>query len=224
MLVRVVFEMASPVILTDPLHLDAIITAVHPDAVDTTLVRTMDAKGSIKGLSLPLERAGLPASWVWCASAAYFPDTAKPFSGKYCRRKDEYDADWIGKNVLTIGGIYKNRVAAASGVATPEVCFLAVPTDTDELLALCRKVQGLGRLRASGYGMIRGVRLERVTRDWRDALVYAGKAMRTLPAEMLTSPAGKSVRIRPPYWARTDRVEGAEPGDEAVLSPEVGLC
>ena len=79
MLVRVVFEMASPVILTDPLHLDAILTVVHPDAVDTTLVRTMDAKRSIRGLSLPLERAGLSASWVWCASAAYFPDTAKPF-------------------------------------------------------------------------------------------------------------------------------------------------
>lgn len=117
MLVRVVFEMASPVILTDPLHLDAVITAVHPDAVGTTLVRTMDAKGSIKGLPLPLERAGVHGQWVWCASAAYFPDTAKPFSGKYCRRKDEYDADWIGKNVMTIGGIYKNRVAAAQKVA-----------------------------------------------------------------------------------------------------------
>ena len=224
MLVRVVFEMTSPVILTDPLHLDAVITAVHPDAVDTTLVRTMDAKGSIKGLPLPLERAGAHGQWVWAASAAYFPDTAKPFSGKYCRRKDEYDADWLGKNVMTIGGIYKNRVASVSGVATPEVCFLAVPKDEGQLLALCRRARGLGRLHASGYGLIRDVRLERVTRDWRDALVYAGQAMRTLPCEMLASDCHKSIRPQPPYWAKTGRTDGAEPGDEAVLSPETALC
>lgn len=224
MLVRVVFEMSSPVILTDPLHLDAIITAVHPDAVDTTLVRTMDAKGEIRGLPLPLERAGAGGTWVWCASAAYFPDTAKPFSGKYCRRKDEYDADWLGKNVMTIGGIYKNRVATVSGVAAPEVCFLAVPKDADQLLALCRKVQGLGRMRADGYGLVRDVRLERVTRDWRDALVYGGQAMRTLPAEMLASEVRKPVRIHPPYWAGSGRAKGAEPGDEAILSQEAALC
>lgn len=224
MLTRVVFEMASPLVISDPLHLDAIIMAVHPEAAETALVRTMDANEKFTPIQLPLERAGIDGDWVWCASAAFFPDTAKPYSGKYCRHKDALDGDWLKKNVMTVGGLYKIRVAGITGITTPEVCFLAATEQQEELLALCERVRGLGRLRNHGYGMIKKVRLEPVTRDWRDVLVYGGEAMRTLPHSFVTNPCHQQIRTQPPYWARTDRMKGVEPGDTAKLSSEVALC
>lgn len=225
MMVEVVFRMKTPLAVSDPLHLDALLTAVHPDAVDATRLYALEAFGKkAPVLPLPLKKAETDGAWVWCSSAAFFSDAAVNFSDTYCRRLGVADAAWLKRNVLTIGGLFKDRVAKALGIVSPEVRFLAETSDMDALEALLAEISGLGKFRAFGYGETDGFSVEPSSRPWTDCLVQNGRAVRTIPVAMLKNRPESSVRALPPYWSLRDRCAGADPGDEAVLAEEVRLC
>lgn len=224
MLYDVLFHLSTPIVVDDAIHLDALLMAVHPQAMQTPDVLRHLRDGNLPELPLPISRAAVGESWVYAASTIDLPPDAQPFSGMYTKRTTVEDAKNLQKNIMTIGGVFKDRLAKANGYICPTVSFTAETTDVNALRELCARVPNIGRLRGQGYGQVFSFDIQPRQRHWHETLCRDGMAVRNLPACFFHEEATSQINARPPYWGMSRRELGAAPGDAVTLRDEVTLC
>lgn len=224
MLHQVIFHLRTPLALTDPLHLDALLMAVHPQAKGVVDVNRDLTDSALVQLPLPLARVECGAQWLWCASSIDLDNDAKPFSGRYKKAISLDDGFYIRKNVMTIGGLHKDRISRIAGYVSKTASFLAASDDPAALAELCGQIKNLGKLRGMGYGQVVGVEIRPTKGGWRDALVRDGRALRNLPTCFVEEEATERIIVQPPYWGMYRREAGVSPGKPATLKKDVQLC
>ncbi len=220
----VLFHLTTPLVVDDAIHLDALLMAVHPQAVQTPEVLRRLRDGDLPDLPLPISRAAVGESWVYAASTIDLSPDARPFSGMYTKRTTVEDAKNLQKNIMVIGGVFKDKLAKANGYICPTVSFVVETPDVAALRELCARVQNIGRLRGQGYGQVFSFDIQPRQSHWHETLCRDGMAVRNLPACFFHEDASSQINARPPYWGMSRRELGAAPGDAVTLRDEVTLC
>lgn len=221
---KITYSLNSPVIISEPLHFDALLTAVHPKARPVYDVNHDLLNGEIPSLKLPVQKVVAPSGdWVWGASTINLED-ATPYQSKHTKRKGGVDMFGYISNIMTIGGMYKDNFVEDRGYIAPRVSFLAASENASALLEMAKKVGNIGKLRGMGYGEVKSVQIETYEGDWRDILVKSGRAVRNLPQAFLENLVESVVNILPPYWGIERRKIGAKPGDPITLRRDLKLC
>ena len=224
MLYDVLFNLQTPLVVDDAIHLDALLMAVHPQASQTPEVLRRLRDGDLPDLPLPIARAAVGESWVYAASTIDLPPDARPFSSMYTKRTTVEDAKALQKNIMTIGGVFKDKLSKANGYVCPTVSFVVETPDVSALRDLCAIVTNIGRLRGMGYGQVFSFDIHPHKGHWHDTLCRDGMAVRNLPSCFFNEKASSQINSRPPYWGMTRREFGAAPGDTVTLRHEVTLC
>lgn len=230
MVYKIAFIMRSPIILNDDLHLDSILSAVHPAMHNRTFLTRASLASDVTTAPLPIDSAKLNGEWIWCASCGIFPDDAQYFHDKFSKRTAIGDFNYLHKSVTPGVGPGRDRCETIYGAVAAEVMFYASIPDKmhfeNELCRLLKRVKYLGGMRKCGYGQIADFELEKTDEEWQDCLIRHGRAARILPVAMLDDYDDRDAtrnRVNPPYWMPSGARECVKPGAYAVLKPEVWL-
>lgn len=222
MVYKVSFKMRTPVILTSAIHFDALLTAVHPMMHNLDRVTKTSGAEKVVTAPLPIRKICKDGAWVWCCSAALFPDDSKFFNGKVNKVKNGIDYFYLKAKQQPATGIDRNRCDTIYGVTCREVYFLVESANPKELERICRRVRSIGGLRRMGYGEVTEIVYEECPElTWQDTLVKDGIALRNIPAELLENKANNMIVTRPPYWLAAHRRSGVAEGEEAVIKEEL---
>ena len=223
MVYTLTFYLRTPVILTAPLHLDALLSAVHPDMHGGGVVSKITDKSEIRQAPLPLDSAKLGRAWVWCASAAEFADDAQYYEDKFARRKTDHDYLYMrGRQTRTFGP-QKDLMAAVYGVVTPWVRFLASSANLHDLRHIAKRIKSVGAHREKGYGQVERMEIQPVDLDFTACLVDDGRARRNLPGTLAEGRIVSMVNVRPPYWHACTMEQGVTVGGKCRLREGVWL-
>ena len=223
---RLVVELATPAalygwpwVMLDGLIAHLALRERAPDRFRTLPTsRVYSLAELLGGEPLPLEQAG-PV----LAGSAWAPDAgARGYDVVFKR----FPRGWLPEHRL------RGRVSTAKGelrdwrvglvlVPARRVVFYGRgdPRAVERLVS--RGLAALGARRASGYGLVRSVRVERTGEDW--SLVGPdGRAARPLPVEMLEWHEGPLFYgvPSPPYWDRRRVTLMAAPGARVRLRRE----
>lgn len=223
MLYRITFKMRTPVIITDPLHLDALLMAVHPDSKSYEEVKNDIRHGRLVQPELPIQKVFAGDQYVYAASTIDLLG-AEPYTGKHTKRKGGIDMFAYVSNIMTIGGMYKDNLVEDRGYIAKSASFLAVSLHKAQLLYLVQRVTHLGKNRGMGYGEVSDATVEKETGSFRDTLVKNERAIRNLPQAFFMNEAESSIIATPPYWGLWRREMGARPGDFVKLRKDLSLC
>ena len=221
-IVKITMRVQSPLILSGPLHLDGLLSAVHPAMYNRCKPIRQDMDdAAIKAAPLPLYsiRSSETAeyNWVWAATVAELPETA-------IFNQDFLTKNWSGEDVRefrmavkTASGALRNRLITLPVILTPEIYFYCATKSIGELKRLLRRVQSIGGMRRVGYGVVSDWLVEPVELCWQDIIAKNGVARRNLPASFGEG-EGVSVNIHPPYWHKTTSKKGTSVGGRISLS------
>lgn len=227
MVFQLIFKVRTPIIVDGPMHLDALLAAVHPAAHNQEIFLTRrSAAEDVHQIPLEIDRAWMPGGmWVCCCSTADYSDDAKPFSTKLATAKKPQDYFYLNAMQTPRTGPGRDRLDTVYGVACSSVSFLVSARKASKLDRLAKRVKNIGGLRKAGYGeVVEYELLERPDLDWRDCLVSKdGFALRNMPAEMVESDEITSVVVRAPYWVSSMAVPGVTEGASIRLRSEVEL-
>lgn len=222
MIVKATAHVKTPICLSSPLHFDALLTSIHPAMHNLSSRPTrydVDSSSVIQA-PLPLCSArsndGDEYDWVWAATAAEFPDTAKIESDVIIKRWTAEDAESFRLVLSTATGSLRNRFIRFPIIVTPEVFFYCATSDVKELARILRRVKSLGGLRKSGYGVVSEWEIEEIDMDWQEILVKDGMARRRLP-ESFGLGESVSLSVKPPYWHKSTIVKGIDVGCQIEL-------
>lgn len=224
MLYKVSYTFYTPLIISEPLHFDALLMAVHPDAKMVYAVNNELKEEELKQLDIPLQKIKHPCGdWVWAASTIDLKNP-QPYSGKHTKRKSSIDMfNYVG-NVMTNGGLYKDWVIDDRGYIAEEASFIAASGNKALLLYLAGRVRHIGKLRGMGYGEVKDVKMRQYDGSWTDILIKDSRAVRNIPESFLKNEGESSIITHPPYWGMYRREMGAKPGDYISLADGLQLC
>ena len=155
MIARVRFSVAAPIITTAPIHLDALLTAVHPAMHNSGAVPTRGGSSKeLKHAPLRMDKAIVDDIWVWCCTAADYVD-ASPYHDHICKRKDGIDYFYVDRQQTPRTGPGRDRMDTVYGVLCSSVQFWASMFDSSiyEFERICKRVHSIGGLRKMGYGI-----------------------------------------------------------------------
>lgn len=224
MVYEVRFYVDAPIIVGSPMHLDAILTAVHPAMHNLSYINRFSNKNEIVVAPLPLDSAKIKGIWVWCATAADYGPSPQFFYDKFDKRADAMDYHNIQKRLTPRTGPGRDRMETVYGVVCEYVRFLASATNKNDLSRICRRVKAVGGLRKMGYGRVKELTFTETSQSWKSCLVRNGMAVRNLPAVMIkTAEKTVKVQVTPPYWLPDNMVEGVREGTICSISSEVWL-
>lgn len=222
-IVKLTAKVKTPIAINSPLHLDGLLSAVHPAMHNIENRPTRyDADGSTV-VQAPLPLCSIRSSggdlydWVWAASATEFPDTAMLEGDAIVKRWTASDVECFRLVLSTATGALRNRLVRFPIVVTPEVYFYCMTSNWGELRRIVRRVKSIGGLRKSGYGIIDCWEIESCDLNWREVIVKDGIARRNLPASF---GEGESINIstKPPYWHKSTITEGTRVGSKVNLN------
>lgn len=222
MIYRITYRVKTPIITVSPIHLDALLSAVHPAMHNIKAITRRSSRYEVITAPLPIDSARLGRDWVWCCTTADYSDDAIPYSDKITKRKTGIDYFYINGRQTPRTGTGRDRCDTIYGVVCSNVSFLASSSDKRELARICGRVKSIGALRRMGYGEVTEMEIEETNLSWKDCLVRDYRAMRAIPKNMLTHCKTQRVVVHPPYWLH-ERVEGVLPGDFAELRKDVTL-
>lgn len=205
------FRLSSPVVGTDPIHLDALVASVM---IHTCGMKARDNHGvgwePRDNLPLPLARYHWGEFW-WYRASAVWPNGEGSRVSWVKRWEREYeDLLDLGKatQVVTSLGRYKEAHVPMELVYVPELVFFAVG-DLGDMKHFCKKVKFVGKKSNQGYGFVEEVTIRALdidmdgyTMDW---CTEAGRPARNMPVgfceETGLNLIGKRLApYRPPYW------------------------
>lgn len=190
---------------SEPIHLDALLswTLAPRQRVHQHLSRDDDPKT----VFLPLMRHKAESGWFWKASAL-LPEGHQGEGLQHWRKRFRQSrADLCSGNPNLQNGTYREWNMPMPLILTRRMVAYA-DGNRKAVKKLLREVRYLGKKRAHGLGRIVSMDFEEMEEDF--SLVMEGQAMRWLPDDN----GSRLVRLRPPYWNRTDRVLCCEVGDE----------
>lgn len=220
--VDVTCHLLRPAVIDGPLHLDALLTARHPAMHTRDCSVTRKSGGRPMVAPLPLAVARIGGAWVWCASAACpaGPDGVAAI----VKRRDGVDYLMTQRTVYPSVGPDRDRLKRVMTVQALPPFRAAVlgPSDVKELRRLLRRVDQVGGLRKSGYGVVREWEVAEVEAVPETCLCIDGVTRRTLPVEMFAADAAPSVMsIIPPYWQTAEMWPAHPPGTKGELCKSI---
>lgn len=225
MVYEIIFRVSSPVILDAPLHLDGILSCVHPamNGRANQLNRTSSA-GEILSAPLPFDSARNNGTRVWCCSAGQFDQYAQDYiDDTIIKFTYPSDYDFLKMNHAPRTGPSRNQFKQIRGTLCSHVSFLFSSTQPNEIYRIAKRVRGLGALRKIGYGVVTSLDLQESNLDWTQCLIQQGRAMRNLPIEHIQNAKERLVCTRPPYWMPNNLEPGVLAGEECQLRDSVFL-
>lgn len=221
--VEVIAHLGAPVVVTDALHLDGILSAVHPDCVGGGLTRTC-AEDEIARPPIPLVARSAYGEEVYLCSAEEWPEGARRRSGHLTRRRDGDDLDRLTKPVQTASGPARDVLLRFPVVEAPWVRWIAVggPEGIERLI---RRARSVGSQRRQGYGeVLRWEVREMAEAKPMEAIVSSGAARRHLPAAWCEAPEIVDVgAVRPPYWHPSSRGPRVRRGTPTGIRGDIEL-
>lgn len=223
MVYRITYQLASPIITSTPIHLDALLAAVHPAMHNLPQLTKWSTAELARRAPLPLDSARILDTWVWCCTSADYSSDAQMYQDKYSKRKTGTDYYYLNARQTPRTGTGRDHCDTIYGVVCSSVSFWASSQDYKELTRICRRVKWIGGLRKMGYGEISGMELEETSLAWQECLIRDGRAMRNLPAEMVLNHCSDRVVVKPPYWLQARLRAGVLAGEPAELDREVWL-
>lgn len=218
-LVKVTYKMLTPVVMSSPLHFDGLLSAVHPAMHNMTKRPTRydeDAK-AIEQAPLPICSAKKGHQWIWAASAAEFPENAQIKNDAIVKRWTSEDVENFQLVLSTATGALRNRFVKFPIIVSPAVCFYCVTADIKELRRIAKRVNHIGALRKSGYGVVSNFEIEPMQEPLTTAICYNGIARRRLPASFGDCTEQSLQRIHPPYWSNCNKITACEAGSPFIL-------
>lgn len=219
----ITFYMQTPIITTTQIHLDAVLSAVHPAMHGKEIITKQSVRESITIAPLPIDSAKIERDWVWCCTAADYSSDAKPYYEKITKRKDGMDYWYINSRQTPRTGAGRDRCDAIYGVLCSAVNFWASTTNEKELSRICNRVKNIGGMRKMGYGAVTGFEIAKTELNWKECLVQKSVVMRNLPCAMVQEECQNRVYTHHPYWIPCNLNYGVEAGGRATLKSEVWL-
>lgn len=216
--------MSAPVIATEDIHLDSILYAVSPAAhnKDIHLTRLTPAY-SVPDLPIPIDCIRRNGCYIYCCSTAEFVGGQK-IVDTMTKRKDGYDYMYYHSRKTPKTGIDKDWMVKLYGVCCEEVSFLASSSNYSSLDRYVRRIKSIGGMRKQGYGEVSGYEIkERPELTYQDCVIEAGRAIRNIPQELLSTQCRSRCRVKPPYWLLDGKQVCAAVGDKATLRDDVVL-
>lgn len=221
--VEVTCRLARPAVLDGPIHLDAILTARHPAMHDRSRRLTRSCQEGLAVAPLPLAVARKGDVWVWCASAhAPIPDGFIAI----VKRRDGVDYHMTNKTVYPSVGPERDRLVRKPTINGPIVFRAAVPDEAGikELRRLLRRVEQVGGLLKSGYGVVHEWLVSEIDAPPETCLVDGDFTRRVLPEAMLAScTTPERMSILPPYWQQAETHLAYPVGIRGALCSEITI-
>jgi hypothetical protein len=220
--------LAAPVVTTDDIHFDGLLTSAHPRARSAAregLIGRDTPLASIPYIPIPLQRATARGLTLPLASAAQWPEDAKLAAEHVVKRRDGWDVEALRGPIHLGLGPGKNRMLRLPVILARTVAWWAMG-ERREVLRLVQRITHIGSWRAAGFGLVSSWRVETcdpATIDPRRVLVHEGVAQRHLPAEWCAGAETLGVGpIEPPYWhPGRDRPAVARAGTRVTLIREI---
>lgn len=219
---KIIFRMRSPAYLPEPLHLDGLLDAVHPNSHKRRRnINFMSSAKNVEPLSLPIARA----EGIYCCTAYQLPEEARLTTEVFTKRKTAGDETMMRRKFVRGSGAFKDSMIKNAVTLTPYVYFYAA---TDEkykyaLTSAFSDVSGIGSLRKMGFGDVGAVEVWETEKDWRECLVVNKTAMRALPIDVLRTGIYPLTRgtVRAPYWLHSADEPCVNPGMMAELRNDI---
>jgi len=222
---RVTAWLAAPVVHRDVIHLDALLAQagvrVGSDGRRSRLTRG----GSVSDLdrpALPLARVDRLGAGCWLASAAIWPEDARPEIDHATRRYDAADIHLRSRRIDYTSGPGRLRMLPLPQTVAMLVDWLCVGSRRG-VRKLLRHVGAVGGMRGHGHGAVAAWTVDHVYDAVPvDVLVDAhGRARRHLPAEWIARPVAGVAPVEPPYWHPSRARPAARAGKPVALRPEI---
>ena len=224
MVYRIVFDMVTPVITTAPIHLDGLLSAVHPAMHNLDISPNRFSKTDcLRVAPLEIDSVKIGPCWVWCCSAGEYDDNAVPFHDKFNKRKDCNDYTYLSGRITPRTGPGKDCMETAYGIACQSISFLFSAPKSKEVERVAKRIHNIGSLRKMGYGQVKGFRIEETGLGWKDVILQDGVAVRNLPGTMVDTDELISVHVRHPYWMPANMEDGVMAGMPCRLKEGVYL-
>jgi CRISPR type IV-associated protein Csf3 len=226
-LLRVRAELATPVALMEPLHLDGVLMAQRLGADRERLTRSCEAE-HIATAPIPVVHLDHAGARAYLTSAAEPAPEARRLGEHLTRKRDADDWDYLSRPVNIASGALRDVCLRFPVIATPWLEWWAIG-DRQGVRKVIKGVHAVGMLRRHGYGEVLGwdVIVESAVDADVDAavaavLVGSGRARRNLPAAWCEAPEVlERVPIAPPYWHPATWTEGVKVGRGTGLAQSV---
>lgn len=212
----------TPVMMTVPIHFDALLASVHPAMHNLKQVTRFSKAEDVVTAPLPLDSAKAGNAWIWCASTGEFDDQAIAFDDKFNKRKDHTDYLYAQKRLTPRTGPGRDRMETAYGVLCKYMSFVYSTTAPKETDRIIKRIRSIGGLRKMGYGNVTGYEVTEIGLNWRECLVKDGMARRHLPTSMAIGEITEAC-VTPPYWLASNKVPAIFTGSECELKDGVRL-
>lgn len=221
---RVIARLATPPVLRDAMHLDALLAAARVER-DTEVMRIHRATSPEHLIHPALPVLTIEALGATCAivSAEIVGDDARRGLDHLVRRKDSEDIDRRAGTWQARSGAERAYCLPLPLIETASLEWLAVGDRREVLRMLQRKIPAVGIVRRHGHGRVLEWTVERVDLPPERVLVDEdGRALRHLPRAWCAEAEAEDVGAwRAPYWHPTMCGPRVPRGTRCVLAPEV---
>lgn len=219
------YYLSSPIDMSSPIHLDAILSAVHPAMHNLSAKPERFNSDSSEIIDAPLPICSFisKGNWVWACTAGEFPDSAIISADSITKRRGPQDQFNFQRQYLPASGCMKDRFITFQEVITPYIYFLAATIRERELTRIAKRVNSIGGKRKSGWGMVSKLEISEVEVPLSEILVKDGIARRRIPEEFLEGEATNILQCKSPYWHPARVEPGCEVGDPVKLADSVKI-
>ena len=207
----VTFELQSPVVFTDFLYGDGILSyAVVLEALGDDIHNLPDIRNKLFDIPLPLEMRGKKLKYP--AMSVGFLGSGVDGITRWRKKWDEVDDDRADfgtkkQQVIKGGGAYKMYDMPVRYVSVKSVKFHCCG-NIDIISTLMKKITAIGKKRSQGYGAVRKVVVKAEAKDF--SCVKDGFVTRPIPITE-SKPKWKGEKrfcaYKPPYWLPDNMAE-----------------
>jgi hypothetical protein len=197
-IVRLTATLAMPIVLTDDLHLDGLLAAVHPLCQRHPISRATPVDALIRP-PLPIATVTARGHAVMLGTVAQFPDDARLTTDYATKRRDGSDVEAFARKVNSKAGPDKDRMIQLPLVVAREVWWDAVGL-RKPILTLARRIHAIGAWRGQGYGHVLSWRADKLDDPARVVLQRGGRLQRHVPAAWAPDAPPVQGAYEPPYW------------------------
>lgn len=225
MIGRITFYLKTPIIFTNPIHLDGLLASVHPAMHNVGAISRFSQIDKIIVAPLPLDSIKINNCWVWCCSTGEFADDTTFFTDKFNKRRDQIDYLYLSGKHATGSGPARDRLESVYGAVCKSISFdFSASKINSRIEQLAKRVKNIGNMRKSGYGEVDRYEINEISNmTWQDCIIKNGEARRNLPQEMIVEKCDDIFNVVPPYWFPGGRKNGVTVGFECTLKDGVWL-
>jgi hypothetical protein len=226
MVYKVKFNLLAPVSIQEQLHFDALLSAVNPLAnnkrISLNAQSSKEMANKMEHFPLPVKRLVTADSWVYCASAIFFPPETQIDKSAFIKRRTAQDVEMFERKLRSGAGVMRDKLVKPLIFNTPYVYFLVDSTDKGSLESLCSEIISIGGLRKQGYGEVQSVEISEMKKaDWTSCIIKDGYATRRLPSSFVEAEYYIKSTVRAPYWLQVNKEACVDVGQDVRLKQDI---